>query len=440
MTGWKRSWCWERLKAEGEGDDRGWDGRIASPTRWTWVWASSGSWWWTGKPGMLQSMGPWRVGPDWATGLNWVITVPTGFWSVWAAEVWELLVKVIWGEIAGHWENICKFSMSYKYIWIQNWTQSLKKKYRLRNCLLMLEAEEYTVWIWVQITSSVQSLSRVWLFVTTWTAARQASLSLTNSWSLLKLMSIESVMPSNHLILCRPLLLLPSIFPRIRVFSSESALHIRRPKYWSFSFNISPSNEHSGLIFRMYWWDLLVVQRTLKSLLQHHSSKASILRHSAFFIVQLSHPYVTTGITIALTRWTFVGKVMSLLFNMLSWLVVAFLPKSKHLFISWLKSPSAVILEPKKIKSATVSIVSPSICHEVMGLDAMIFVFWILSFKPTFLLSSFTFIKRFFSSLLSPIRMVSSAYLRLLVFLQQSWFQLVLHPAQCFSWCTLHIS
>ena len=251
-------------------------------------------------------------------------------------------------EIAGHWENICKFSMSYKYIWIQNWTQSLKKKYRLRNCLLMLEAEEYTVWIWVQITSSVQSLSRVWLFVTTWTAARQASLSLTNSWSLLKLMSIESVMPSNHLILCRPLLLLPSIFPRIRVFSSESALHIRRPKYWSFSFNISPSNEHSGLIFRMYWWDLLVVQRTLKSLLQHHSSKASILRHSAFFIVQLSHPYVTTGITIALTRWTFVGKVMSLLYRP-SMLVHKFSSKeSKCLFISWLQSPSAVILEPKK--------------------------------------------------------------------------------------------
>ena len=162
--------------------------------------------------------------------------------------------------------------------------------------------------------SSVQSLSRVRLFVTPWTKARQASLSITNSWSPPKLMSIESVMPSNHLLLCRPLLLLPSIFPRIRVFSNESALHIRWPKYWSFSFNISPSNEHSGLIsFRIDWLDLLAVQGTLKSLLQHHSSKASILWHSAFFIVQLSHPYMTTRKTIALTRQNFVGKVMSLL-------------------------------------------------------------------------------------------------------------------------------
>ena len=155
--------------------------------------------------------------------------------------------------------------------------------------------------------------------MTPWTTARQVSLSITNSWSLLKLMSIESVMPSNHLILCHPLLLLPSIFPRIRVFSNESFLRIRWPKYWSFSFNISPSNEHSGQIsFRMDWLDLLAVQGTLKSLFQHHSSKASILQHSAFFIVQLSHPPMTTGKTIALTRWTFVGKVMSLLFNMLS--------------------------------------------------------------------------------------------------------------------------
>ena len=152
--------------------------------------------------------------------------------------------------------------------------------------------------------------------------------------------------PSNHLILCCPLLLLPSIIPNIRVFSNESALHIRWLKYWSFSFNISPSNEHSGLIsFRMDWLDLLAVQGTLKSLLQHHSSKASILRHSAFFIVQLSHPYMTTGKTIALTRWTFVGKVVSLLFNVLSRLVITFLPRSKHLLISWLQSPSAVILE-----------------------------------------------------------------------------------------------
>ena len=186
-------------------------------------------------------------------------------------------------------------------------------------------------------------------------------------------MSIESVMPSNHLILCRPLLLTPSIFPGIRVFSNESVLRIRWQKYWSFGFNISPSNEYSGLIsFRIDWLDLLAVQGTLKSLLQHHSSKASILQCSTFFIVQLSHPYMTTGKTIALTRWTFIGKVISLLFNMLSRLVIAFLPRSKCLLISWLQSPSAMILEPPKIKSVTVSIVSPCICHEVMGVDAMI--------------------------------------------------------------------
>ena len=222
---------------------------------------------------------------------------------------------------------------------------------------------------------SVQSLSCVWLFVTPWIAACQGSLSITNSRSLPKFMSIESVMPSNHLILCHPLLLLPSLFPSIRVFSNESALCIRWPKYWSFSFNISPSNEHPGLIsFRMDWLDLLAAQGTLKSLLQHHSSKASVLQCSAFFTVQLSCPYMTTGKTIALTRLTFVGKVMSLLFNMLSRLVITFLLKSKHLLISWLQSPSAVILEPPKIKSATVSAVSPSISHEVMGLDAMILV------------------------------------------------------------------
>ena len=183
-------------------------------------------------------------------------------------------------------------------------------------------------------------------------------------------------MPSNHLTLRHPLLLLPPIPPSIRVFSNESTLHMRWPEYWSFSLSISPSNEHPGLIsFRMDWLDLLTVQWTLKSLLQHHSSKASILRHSAFFTVQLSHPYMTTGKTIALTRWTFVGKVMSLLFNMLSRLVISFLPRSKCLLISWLQSPFAVILEPKKIKSATVSTISPSISHEVMGPDAMIFVF-----------------------------------------------------------------
>ena len=240
--------------------------------------------------------------------------------------------------------------------------------------------------------SSVQSLSCDLLFATPWTAACQASLSSTNSQSLPKLMSIESVMPSSHLILCCPLLLLPLSFPSIRVlFKWVSSSH-QVVKYWSFSFNISPSNVHPGLIsFRMDWLDLLAVQGTLKSLLQHHSSKASILRYSAFFILQLSHPYMTTGKTIALTRWTFVGKVMSLLFNMLSRLVIAFLPRSKRLLISWLQPPFAVILEPKKIKSATVSIVSPSICREVMGLDAMIFIFWMLSFKPTFFTLLFHF-------------------------------------------------
>ena len=194
--------------------------------------------------------------------------------------------------------------------------------------------------------SSVQFSHSV---MTPWTAARQASLSITNSRSPPKLTSIESEMPSNHLILCRSLLLLPSLFPSIRVFSNESALHIRWPEYWSFSFNISPSNEHPGLIsFRMDWLDLLAFQGTLKSLLQHHSSKASILQHSALFTVQLSHPYMTTGKTIALTRPTFVGKVISLLFNMLSRLVITFLPRSKRLLISWLQSPSAVILESKK--------------------------------------------------------------------------------------------
>ena len=231
----------------------------------------------------------------------------------------------------------------------------------------------------------VQALSRVRLFATPWTAARQASLSITDSWSLLKLMTIESVMPSNHLILCCPLLLLSSIFPSMRVFSNESDLHIRWPKYWSFSFSISPSNDYS---FRIDWFDLLAVQWTLKSLLQHHSSKASILWHSPFFMVQLSHPYVTPGKTIALTGRTFVSKVMSLIFNMLSRLVMAFPPRSKCHLISWLQSPSAVILEPKKIKSVIVSIVSPFVSHEVMGPDAMILVFWMLSFKPTFSLFS----------------------------------------------------
>ena len=211
----------------------------------------------------------------------------------------------------------------------------------------------------VQLSRSVMSNS-----ATSWIAARQASLCITNSQSPPKPMSIESVMPSSHLILCRLLLLLPPVPPSIRIFSNESALHMMWPKYWSFSFNISPSSEHPGLIsFRMDWLDLLAVQGTLKSLLKHHTSKASTLEHSAFFIVQLSHPYMTTGKTIALTRQTFVGKVMSLLFNTLSRLVITFLPRSKCLLISWLQSPSAVILEPSKIKSTTVFTVSPYICH-----------------------------------------------------------------------------
>ena len=201
--------------------------------------------------------------------------------------------------------------------------------------------------LYLYLHVSVQAHSVVPNSATTSTAACQASLSITNSWSLPKPMSIESMMPSRHLILCCPLLHLPSVPPSIRVFSNESALRIRCPKYWTFSFYISPSNEHPGLTsFRMDWLDLLAVQGTPKSLLQHHSSKAPILWCSAFFIVQLSHPYMTTGKTIALTRWTFVGKVMCLLFNMLSRLVITFLPRSKHLLVSWLQSPSAVILEP----------------------------------------------------------------------------------------------
>ena len=243
----------------------------------------------------------------------------------------------------------------------------------------------------MQFSHSVESDS-----VIPWTTARQASLSITNSWSSPIPMPIKLVMPYNHFILCCPLLPLPSIFPSIRVFSNESVLCIRWPKFWSFSFNISPSNEHSS--FRMDWLDLFAVQGTLKSLLQHYSLKASILQCSTFFIVQLSHPYMTTGKTIALTRCTFVDKVISLLFNILSRLVRTFLPRSKCLLISWLQSPSAVISEPPKIKSATVYTVSPFICHEVMGADAMIFIFWMLSLKPTFSLSSFTFLKRLFSS------------------------------------------
>ena len=211
------------------------------------------------------------------------------------------------------------------------WDFSTKNGVSFASVFLLIGSE---IWCYSVLISSVLSLSRVWLFVTPWTAARQASLSFTISQSLLKLMSIESVMPSNHLILYHPLLLPPSIFPSIRVFSNESFLHIRWPKYWSFSFSISPSNDYSGLIsFRMDWLDLVAVQGTLQSLLWHHSSKASILWHSDLFMVQLLHPYMTTAKTIAFARWTFVGKVMALLFNMLSRFVIAFLPRSKNVFI-----------------------------------------------------------------------------------------------------------
>ena len=231
-------------------------------------------------------------------------------------------------------------------------------------------------------TVVVQSLSHVWLFATPWTATHQASLSFTISHSLLRFMCIESMMLSNHLILCHALFLLPSIFPSTRVFSNESALLIRWPKYWNFNFSISPSNEYSGLIsFRIDWFDLLAVQGTLKSLLQHHSLKASVLQCSAFFKVPLSHLCMTTGTTIVLTRWTLVSKVISLLFNMLSRFIIAFLQRSKCLLMSWLQSPPAVILELKKIKSITASTFLPSICHKVMGPNSMILVFecWVLS-------------------------------------------------------------
>ena len=221
------------------------------------------------------------------------------------------------------------------------------------------------------------------------------------SLSVLKLMSIESVMPSNYFILWHFLFFLLSIFPSIKVFSIELALIIRRPKYWSFGFSISPSNEYSVLIsFKINWFDLFAVQGTLKSLLRHHSLKASVLWCSVFSMVQLSHPQLTTGKTMALTVWTFVGKVMPLLLTLLSRLVVAFLPRSKWLLLSWLQLPSAVILEPKKIKSVTISIVFPSICHDVIGPNATILVFWSLklSFKPNFSFFSFTLIKRPFSS------------------------------------------
>ena len=243
------------------------------------------------------------------------------------------------------------------------------------------------------------------------------------------------LMPSNYLNLYHPLLPLPSIFPNIRVFSNELPLCIRWPKYWSFSFSINSFNEYSRLIsFGIGWFDLFAVQRTFKSLLQHHSSKAPILQCSAFFMVQLSHLYLTTGKIIALTIRTFVGKVISLLFNILSRFVIALLPRSKHLLISWLQSPSTVTLESKKIKSATTYTFSLSIRHEVMGPDAMILVFWM--FFECWVSSQFFHsplspsIRDFSSSLLSAIRVLSSAYLRLLIYFSQpSWFQVVLHPA-----------
>ena len=272
----------------------------------------------------------------------------------------------------------------------------------------------------ILVVRSVQSLSHVQLFATSWTGACQASLFITNAHSFLKLMPIKLVMLSTISSSIVPCSFCLQSFPASgRVFSNESVLHIMWPKYWSFSFSFSPSNEYSGLIsFRMDLLDLLAVQGTLKSFLQYHSSKASILWCSVFFIIQLSHPYMTTGKTTALIRWIPVGTVVSLLFNMLSRLVIAFLPRSKCLLISWQHSPSVVILEPPEIKSATVSILSPSICHEVMGLDAMILLLWMLSFKPTFSLSAFTFIKRLFSSsLFSAIKVMSSAYPRLLIFL-----------------------
>ena len=272
---------------------------------------------------------------------------------------------------------------------VTQWCSLMKKKKKL-----FLEERES---IYKSQFSSVHLLSCVRLFATPWIAACHGSLSIIKTRSSPKLMSIELVMPSSHLILCHPFLLLPPIPPSIRVFSNESALCIKWPKYWSFSLSISPSNEHPGLVsFRMDWLDLLAVQGTLKSLPQYCSSKASILWCSAVFIFQLSHPYMTTGKTIALSRWTFIGKVMSLLLNMVPRLVITFLPRSKFLLILWLQSPSSVILEPPKINSDTVSTVYPSISHEVMGPDAMIFVFWMLSFKPTSPLSSFTFIKRLF--------------------------------------------
>ena len=292
--------------------------------------------------------------------------------------------------------------------------------------LLMLREEKK---LWMKFGSSLSaccccSVAKSYLFVTSWTAACQAPLSSTISESLLKLISIELVMSSNHLILCYSLLLLPSIFPRVKVFSSESVLCLRWPKYWRFSFSISPSNEYSGLIsFRMDWFDLRAVQGSLKSfsnttLWKHHSSALSFL-----YSPTLTSIHELLKKTIALTRWTFVGKVMSLLFNMLSRLVITFLPRSKGLLISWLQSPSAVILEPKKTKSLTVSIVFPSICHEVMGTDAMIFTFWTLALSQIFhFLLSLSSKGSFSSSCFLPLEWCHLHIWGYCYFSHQSWF------------------
>ena len=273
--------------------------------------------------------------------------------------------------------------------------------------------------------------------------AHQATLSITNSWSLLKLISIEPMMPSNYLILCHPLLLLPSVFPSIRIFSSESVLHIRWPKDWSFGFSISTSNEYSGVNIH-FTLDWLVGSLCSPSDSQESSltSQLKSINSSVLSFLKWSNSHImTTGKTISLTRWTFVVKVMSLLFNMLYRLLIAFFPRSKHLLISGLQSPFAVILKPRKIKLITISNISPSICHEVIGPDAMILVLWMLSFKPAFSLFSFTFIKRLFSSSsLFVIRVVPSAYLRLLIFLPAVLIPACASHTQRFSWCTLLIN
>ena len=317
------------------------------------------------------------------------------------------------------WEGWIKCKSHLEALWMENWLWYISdhaafecsrlwshKYYREEqgqgiSTLLawILTSESVSIIKWLSFAAIiVQLLSHIWPCNTN--AARQAPLSSSKSQRLIKFRSIELVMISNHIILCCPLLLLSSIFPSIRVYSSESTLRIRWLEDWSFSHSISISNENSGLIsFKTEWFDLTEVQGTLKNLLQHNLN-ASVLWHWAFFMVQLSHPYMTTGKTTALTIQTFVGKVMPLFFNTLPRFVIAFLPRNKHLLISQLQTPSAVILEPKKRKSVTASTFSPFICHEVMGPDVMILVFWMLSFKQAFSLSSFTLIKRLFSSFL----------------------------------------